>query len=443
MYTEEATPVNLSPQGFSVDTLITPNESGPISTPTIILSTDVPAPIPLSELWSEVQTSDGRVYYYNGKSGDSQWQKPLELQNPEEAAVSNTDWKQYKIWDGRSFFYNEKTKCSVWATPPEVLIAQASSSDKVDPQYYACVEFEKSFKSVDAQRAEFQSLLIEKGVDERLSFTEAMSLVSDDPRFESIPDDETRRIFFASFLSFISRKRIQEERNRIRSFCIESVRDWKEWKGMSESTTFAQMEAVFKGFSWYSEIDRLTLVELYQVFSTEFIEIERLKKRKLQDTLMQELKNDILGRLTEFDLSSLSVVDLIFQTYNKADPKPQFWTYLSDSQRLIVIKSCIAQRVREVRMSVVNQLPLSRERRSRRQEKDEIKRILGEVILSSKESSGVVSRGQSSSMSVPKWTSEIERAVLAKSSLDLRIAKELFNEYVEDMKKGKNPLEGL
>jgi hypothetical protein len=366
--------------------------------------------------------------------------KPEKLKNTEELAFTGTRWNQYKIWDGRSFFYNERSKCSVWATPPEVVIAQASSSDQVDPQYFACAEFETSFKSIDAQRAEFHSLLVEKEIDGKLTFSEAMSKVSDDPRFTSIPDDETRKVFFASYVTSLWKNLTQTERDYLRSLCIEAVTDWKDWEGMSESTTFSQMETLFKNSSWYAKMDKVTMIKLFQSFSTEFIEIERLKKRKLQDTLMHELKNDILGRMNkDFDLSSVAVVDLIFHSYNTVDSKPLFWSYLSDSQRLAVIKSCISQRVREVRMSVSNQLPLSRERRGKRQEKDDIKQLIGKICLSN-EAAPVVSRGQT--VSIPKWNKEIERAVM-EQSFDLRLAKELFNECVEDLKKGRNPLEGL
>lgn len=424
--------------------LVSANDSGPISTPTIILAADLPQPIALDEKWSEVQTSDGRVYYYDSTTGQSQWTKPPELQSSSELSVSATEWKQFKIWDGRSFFHNERTKCSVWSAPPEVMIAQASSPDEVDPQYYACAEFDKSFKSIDSLRSEFHSLLVERGIDEKTAFPEAMAKICDDIRYNCIPDDETRRIFFAAYLSSLMKKRTQADRDSARALCIEAVTEWSKWRGMSESTTFSQMESSFKDRSWYGKLDRLTLIKIFQVFSTEFIEIERLKKRKLQDTLMHELKNDILSRLNEFDLSSIGVVDLIFHTYNSKEDEnhkpPQFWSYLSDSQRLNVIKSCIAQRVREVRMSVANQLPLSRDRRSHRQVKDDIKRLIGQIVSGGSADKGVVSRGQS--VNVPKWSNEIERAVLAQS-FDVRLAKELFNEYAEDVKKGRNPLEGL
>jgi hypothetical protein len=91
-------------------------------------------------------------------------------------------------------------------------------------------------------------------------------------------------------------------------------------------------------------------------------------------------------------------------------------------------------------MSVANQLPLSRDRRTHRQVKDDIKRLFGKILSGGTVEKGVVSRGQS--VIVPKWSNEIERAVLAES-FDLRLAKELFNEYTEDVKKGRNPLDGL
>ena len=103
--------------------------SVPLGQPTIILPSNTAQPIPIGLSWNEVQTDDGRVYFFNSATGASQWVKPGELMTEPESAVLNTNWREYKIWDGRSYFFNDKTKCSVWTVPPDVQIAQAQNLD--------------------------------------------------------------------------------------------------------------------------------------------------------------------------------------------------------------------------------------------------------------------------------------------------------------------------
>ena len=48
--------------------------------------------------WQEIQSEDG-TYYYNTKTGDSQWDKPECLKSATELADQNTDyyWVQHPI----------------------------------------------------------------------------------------------------------------------------------------------------------------------------------------------------------------------------------------------------------------------------------------------------------------------------------------------------------
>ena len=403
--------------------------------PTIILPADLPAPVPVGLSWSEVQTADGRVYYFNSETGLSQWIKPEEIMDEDERAILDTDWKEYKIWDGRSYFFNDRTKCSVWSVPPAVQLARGT----YDAEIQECVDFDSYNKTETDSRNQFMELLVDKGVNETHTFAEAVDMIKDDARFSLLPTDEAKQLFFASYISNLSKQRVHEKRDSKRAIFIEAIKDWKAWEGMSESVTFAQMQTVFKHKPWFTSVSQTDLRKLFHIFSLEFIEVEKLKKRKLQDSLMHEMKNDILGKLNSIDLAHPSAVESVYAIYSAMSPQPQFWTYLSDSQKLVVIKSCISQRIRDMRMAIANRLPLSREKRAARQEKDRIRKLLAE-FTNSKSESKVVKRGQG--LTLPEWNTELETFLVAQS-VDLTSAKQLFGEYVDDVRHGKNPLEGI
>ncbi|KAL9244749.1 hypothetical protein vseg_018484 [Gypsophila vaccaria] len=69
--------------------------------------------------WLE-HIKNGRRYYYNKKTRQSTWEKPLELMSPIERADATTDWKEFTSLDGRKYFYNKVTKQSKWLIPEEL-----------------------------------------------------------------------------------------------------------------------------------------------------------------------------------------------------------------------------------------------------------------------------------------------------------------------------------
>lgn len=66
------------------------------------------------EKWEEEISSDGRIYYYNSRTGTSQWENPKN-----ESIPSKYFWKSYKDSNGNIFYYNKKTKESSWKKPAE------------------------------------------------------------------------------------------------------------------------------------------------------------------------------------------------------------------------------------------------------------------------------------------------------------------------------------
>ncbi|XP_064973530.1 pre-mRNA-processing protein 40A-like isoform X1 [Musa acuminata AAA Group] len=78
----------------------------------------------MSSDWQEHTSADGKRYYYNKKTRQSVWEKPLELMTPTERADASTDWKEFTAADGRKYYYNKVTKQSKWTMPDELKLAR-------------------------------------------------------------------------------------------------------------------------------------------------------------------------------------------------------------------------------------------------------------------------------------------------------------------------------
>ncbi|XP_042451538.1 pre-mRNA-processing protein 40A-like isoform X2 [Zingiber officinale] len=79
--------------------------------------------------WQEHTAADGKRYYYNKKTRQSVWEKPLELMTPIERADASTDWKEFTTSDGRKYYYNKATKQSKWTIPDDLKLAREQAEN--------------------------------------------------------------------------------------------------------------------------------------------------------------------------------------------------------------------------------------------------------------------------------------------------------------------------
>ncbi|CAN6682305.1 unnamed protein product [Malus baccata var. baccata] len=74
--------------------------------------------------WQEHLAVDGRRYYFNRRTRQSNWEKPLELMTPMERADASTVWKEYTSAEGKKYYYNKVTRESKWTIPEELKLAR-------------------------------------------------------------------------------------------------------------------------------------------------------------------------------------------------------------------------------------------------------------------------------------------------------------------------------
>ncbi|CAL4949397.1 unnamed protein product [Urochloa decumbens] len=94
----------------------------PVSAPATLPS--VNSSEPTSSDWKEHTAPEGKRYYYNKKTRQSIWEKPVELMTPLERADASTEWKEFTTPEGQKYYFNKVTKQSEWSIPDELKVAR-------------------------------------------------------------------------------------------------------------------------------------------------------------------------------------------------------------------------------------------------------------------------------------------------------------------------------
>ncbi|CAL5064829.1 unnamed protein product [Urochloa decumbens] len=89
---------------------------------------------PSSSDWQEHTAAEGKKYYYNKKTRQSSWEKPVELMTPLERADASTEWKEFTTPEGRKYYFNKVTKQSKWSIPDELKAARESAEKASNQQ---------------------------------------------------------------------------------------------------------------------------------------------------------------------------------------------------------------------------------------------------------------------------------------------------------------------
>ncbi|XP_050208922.1 pre-mRNA-processing protein 40A-like [Mercurialis annua] len=100
--------------------------------PAAVLTTGVHPIKPTVETttdWKEHNAANGRRYYYNKRTRQSSWEKPLELMTPVERADASTDWKEFTSPEGKTYYFNKITKQSKWEIPEELQLARKRADE--------------------------------------------------------------------------------------------------------------------------------------------------------------------------------------------------------------------------------------------------------------------------------------------------------------------------
>lgn len=191
-------------------------------------------PMSSDSLWKEAKDGNGRIYYYNSKTGESKWNKPRELLSEEEVILAEHGWKSSKTADGKVYYYNSQTNESRWKLPdiPELFkntrkeeIEKASETEEsilgtADRYANPSQILHTSKKSKEEAESEFIQMLKDNQVDSTWSFSRTISeLGSKDPRYWMVEDDPLyRQQIFEKYFTSRSKEQLLKERNETSKF---------------------------------------------------------------------------------------------------------------------------------------------------------------------------------------------------------------------------------
>jgi len=80
--------------------------------------------------WSEAKDAEGRTYYYNSKTQETSWDRPVAMGA---APQSTGDWKEVKTDDGKTYYHNASTNATQWDPPAGFKGNSGSTSAPVAP----------------------------------------------------------------------------------------------------------------------------------------------------------------------------------------------------------------------------------------------------------------------------------------------------------------------
>ena len=314
-----------------------------------------------SDNWLEVDSPDGRIFYFDRSTGLSQWEKPSELKTAAERSLEGLPWREYKIWDGRSFFYNDEAKLSVWATPPEIQLAYdsvvgASTDEVMTPEAEA--------PSIASIRSDYFELLEEmhsRGtVSDGASYDEVRPALIPDDRFNLIVSEEARRQAYGEYC-YLRLRRQEQERRSLEKLLVRDLVIWlQSVEGISEASSF---ESVFKNQCEWTKLPETRVRHIFENYLADLARVRARDDRKRDDLHMGQLKAAILAHPSTDFAAPFNSLSLIFSGSAS-------WDALEEDKRLAVWRTCVSQYVRGVRASISAGEGMRRRARECRKKRD-------------------------------------------------------------------------
>ncbi|EDO15718.1 hypothetical protein Kpol_1073p4 [Vanderwaltozyma polyspora DSM 70294] len=298
----------------------------------------------MSDIWKEAKDNNGRVYYYNSKTGESRWEKPVEAPSKQEQLLKKNGWSIGKSKAGKIYYYNTKTGESSWELPKfdevkiidkePVKIEEKRIVETTDNKSGTEIAVDSNFinkskilhapkKSKEDAEKFFMEMLKENSVDATWSFSKIISeLGSTDPRYWLVDDDPIwKQQTFEKYLSNRTEDQLLQEHIEINKFqkaFIDMLKDKKEIHYYTRWSTAKRLignEPIYKHSTVNESVKKATFFEY----------IGGLRQEKDQED--QKLKDQALRELREY------LKSIVFQDTNSTSNLrlPLTWQQLLNS----------------------------------------------------------------------------------------------------------------
>ncbi|PFH33199.1 hypothetical protein BESB_083980 [Besnoitia besnoiti] len=246
--------------------------------------------------WTEHVGKDGRKYYYNASTQQSQWEKPECLMTEEEQKVYHKlGWIKYATAEGKEYWFNSYTKKSTWSTPKEVDECLRHLAEEKE-------EWPKFTNKAEARRW-IVKLFELKRFPPRINWENAVKFLEADKRWESfkILTRGERKQSFSEYMSQRQKKSADTTRKKKQEARAAFTEALQKWDDIVPGTTYIMMADKMNEEDWWRSLTEQERDDCFQDYMEEFEkryrELYKKKRKKDVETVEEILEK----RSAQFD----------------------------------------------------------------------------------------------------------------------------------------------
>ncbi|KAH0486634.1 MAG: uncharacterized protein KVP18_005036 [Porospora cf. gigantea A] len=243
-------------------------------------------------LWIEHQSSDGRTYWHNRESGNSTWEKPVELMDESEKFVAqHARWRLFDQGDGKRYWHHAKRNLSSWSMPDEVQEVKMRYDEILKqlppdpwPQQTASSEGKNLLK-----------LLYELNGFQRRKWDEVRRSFDDGgPRFKAFSQFKNgeRKQTLSEFQSQYE-KRFRENERKRKAVARESFHEALVKAQITPLTTYRDFAAKHHQELWWAYFTEAERDESFQDYADDFADQHRRTLKTQHDVSSPDLEQRI------------------------------------------------------------------------------------------------------------------------------------------------------
>jgi pre-mRNA-processing factor 40 len=339
-------------------------------------------------IWQETRTPEGKVYYFNTITKATQWDKPIELQTPQDRVLASLPWRESTAPDGRKYYYHAQTKQTTWTMPEEYKTALAATQPPVRPaaqaptfvaggstalsaynpdpvrESYDRRESDRNFSgtngihipstvkeaipdysSFEEAEAAYMKLLKKANVHPDWTWEQTMRATISDPQYRALKDPKDRKAAFEKYAVEVrlqEKEKAKERLAKLRTDFNNMLRSHPEIKHYSRWKTvrpIIERETIFR--STDDEYERKQLFEEYIVeLKKTNMESEAITRKTAMTDLVSILKALDLEPYTRWSEAQAKIQENErfqkedeFKTLSKSDVLAAFENHIKSLER--------------------------------------------------------------------------------------------------------------
>jgi pre-mRNA-processing factor 40 len=256
----------------------------------------------MTDEWKEAKDASGRTYYYNSRTKQTRWDKPMVIQSLAQKALDDSPWKEFTDPNSdRKYYFNTETKETTWVMPEEYKILQ----DRVTAEIQANLinETPKEFASVGLQyrtkqEAEdaFWEVLEDIGVQSWWNWEMVVRRAYTHQLYRALKTTNDRKATFEKYILQLSEKEQAAKARRLKRDEEILLKLFSKHGEITGTTPFQKIQEMFEGTVEYDSTEFVNRRIVFQKFREDLRNNEKEMERELRKANVAKFK-DILRSL--------------------------------------------------------------------------------------------------------------------------------------------------